>query len=78
MAAKRKSSDRFLLLCEKVVKSDIPLKLSSLAVNGKDIQDAGIKDGKKIGEILDKLLSLVIEGKVENSKDKLLYLVKTL
>ena len=75
---KRKSADRFLLLCEKVVKSDIPLKLSSLAVNGKDIQDAGIKDGKKIGEILDKLLSLVIEGKAENSKEKLLYLVKTL
>lgn len=48
------------------------LSLSSLAVNGTDLIDAGFLPGKKIGIILHTLLGEVIENKLENTKEALL------
>jgi len=48
--------------------------LKNLAVNGNDLISLGYK-GKEIGEKLDFLLSLVIDGKEENNKEKLLSLL---
>lgn len=45
--------------------------ISDLAINGNDLSALGIKDGKKIGEILKALLLAVIEEKAENKKDSL-------
>ena len=45
--------------------------LKDLAVNGHDLQAAGIK-GKAIGGALDSLLEAVMDGKVENEKKALL------
>ena len=51
--------------------------LAQLAINGKDLNNIGII-GKRNGEVLNYLLDMVITEKVENSKDQLLELVKTL
>ena len=52
--------------------------LKDLAVNGSDIIALGITDGKRIGEILKKLLEMVIDGEVENHKEKLTKIIKAL
>ena len=43
-----------------------------LAVNGRDIIDAGIAEGPLIGEILAYLLEQVVEGRVPNEKEALI------
>ena len=50
--------------------------LKNLSVNGNDLISLGYK-GKEIGKTLDFLLSFVIEGKIENEKEKLLSLLNT-
>ena len=45
--------------------------LKDLAVNGHDLQSAGLH-GKEIGETLQRLLEDVMDGRVENSRDALL------
>lgn len=45
--------------------------VSQLAVNGKDLQNKGLK-GKAVGDALNTLLDAVIEGKAENTKHALL------
>lgn len=47
------------------------LKLSDLKVNGYDIIKLVYK-GKKIGEVLDYLLDLVIDDKIKNERDSLM------
>ena len=49
------------------------LKLSDLKVNGYDIIKLGYK-GKKIGEVLDYLLDLVIDDKIKNERVSLMAL----
>ena len=51
--------------------------LKHLAINGSDLILAGFKAGKTIGEILDFLLSEVIEGRAENDKNTLLEIAKS-
>lgn len=46
--------------------------LKQLAINGNDLKNIGIAEGKEIGRILKLLLSLVIDEKIENDSDKLL------
>lgn len=48
------------------------ISLKDLAVSGGDLIKAGIKPGKEIGEILQKLLDLVLESPECNTKDFLL------
>ena len=48
------------------------LSLKDLAVNGKDLMEAGIPAGKKLGLILNHLLECVIEDPGMNTKEKLL------
>ena len=45
--------------------------LSGMAVDGKALIAAGIPRGKELGNILDRLLTEVIEGSLENEKEKL-------
>ena len=47
----------------------------SLAIDGNDLIALGFK-GKKIGETLEKCLNTVIDGKVENEKDKLIKFIQ--
>ncbi|MDR2445120.1 MAG: HD domain-containing protein [Spirochaetaceae bacterium] len=48
------------------------LSLKDLAVNGRDLIEAGIPPGKKLGLILHNLLEAVLEDPEMNSKEKLL------
>ena len=53
-----------------------PLFLSELAINGRDLNNLGVK-GKDIGEALDILLASVLKGEVENEKTALLEFFKS-
>ena len=52
------------------------LTLKELAVNGRDLMEAGFEKGKRLGEILEYLLNEVLEEPSLNEKDKLLKLVE--
>lgn len=55
-----------------IINSKEPLSIKDLNISGKDIINLGIKPGKEIGIILNKLLELVLENPELNSKDKLI------
>ncbi|MBO4356115.1 MAG: CCA tRNA nucleotidyltransferase [Clostridia bacterium] len=67
----RKKAKSFSQNCKSVLSSEIPLKLSSLAIRGDDIKKLGCSDGKQIGIILDLLLTGVIQGDIENTRESL-------
>lgn len=52
--------------------------LRQLKVNGSDMMNIGIKDGRKIGDTLKKLLNMVIEDEIENDRYILLEMAKRL
>lgn len=53
-------------------------KLSDLKINGNDLINLGITDGKTIGKILNQLLKMVINEKIDNDKKQLLNMAKRL
>lgn len=53
------------------------LSLKDLAVSGKDLIEDGIKPGKELGAILEKLMDAVLEDPELNQKETLLSLYKT-
>ncbi len=56
----------------KVLQQDMALKVSDLKVTGDDLAEIGIERGPKMGEILNKLLDMVIEDPLKNKKEVLL------
>ena len=54
------------------------LTLKNLAVNGKDLMEAGIPSGKELGRILNGLLETVLEDPAQNEKEKLLKIARNL
>lgn len=62
----------FYKMLEDVIAEESCFKLKDLAVNGNDLKEIGIPEGKQIGEILNELLSFVIDGEIPNEKEKLL------
>ncbi len=54
---------------------DDVIRLAQLAVNGQDLLDLGYQ-GKEISDTLQKLLYLVMEDKVSNTKDALIGIIK--
>lgn len=52
------------------------LSLSQLAINGRDLQDLGCPDGKRMGELLHELLDLVILEQVPNERERLLKIAR--
>lgn len=65
-------------LYKEVLADEECFTLKQLEINGNDLMNIGVKDGKLIGKILKTLLSLVIEDKIENNRAKLLEKAKTL
>lgn len=62
---------------EEIVAAGEVFKISDLAVNGNDLLALGYKEGKEIGEKLKEILSLVVDDKLQNKKDKIIaYLMK--
>ncbi len=52
--------------------------VKELNINGNDIILLGVKSGKNIGKILNKLLAMVIDNKLENNHDELLKMAEIL
>lgn len=61
-----------LKILEKIERENQCFSLKSLKVNGNDLIELGYEPSKQIGVLLNKLLLSVIDGKVENEKQKLL------
>ena len=59
-------------LIDEVLQEDECFSLKDLAVNGKDLMSVGYKAGKELGNTLNRLLQLVIDGDCPNEKEKLL------
>lgn len=56
----------------RVRQEDMALKITDLDINGEDLKSIGIEPGKKMGNVLNKLLDMVIEDPLLNTKEKLL------
>lgn len=65
-------------ILEEVIKEQQCFSLKDLAINGNDLIGIGITQGIKIGDVLDKLLEMVIGEKIENEKEELLKMAKVL
>ena len=69
---KLKNLDDIEILYAKIKEAKQCVSLKELAVNGSDLIAIGIKPGKEIGEILNRLLEMVIEDPELNQKEILL------
>ena len=63
-------------LLSKLLNSGVCYRISDLKVGGADMKNIGLT-GPKIGEALDRLLTAVIEGRVENEREALIEFLKT-
>lgn len=70
--------EKLIEIKNEIMEENECISLKNLEVNGKDIISVGITDGKRIGEILKMLLEMVIDEKVENDKEELMKIIKTL
>ena len=59
-----------------VKQKNLCYSIKQLDITGNDLINAGIPEGKQLGQTLDMLVDAVIDGKVENKKDKLLNYLK--
>ena len=57
---------------EEIRRREDPLTLKDLAVTGKDLIAAGMRPGKELGEVLNKLLEAVLEDPDLNERERLL------
>ena len=64
--------DNIERLYREITAAEQCVSLKDLAVTGKDLLEAGVVQGKEIGEKLDQLLELVIEEPELNTKEELL------
>ena len=68
--------DEWLRLLREVDAREGVLTLKTLAVKGSDLMALGIPRGRRVGEILNSLLSLVLAGELPNEREKLLDYVR--
>lgn len=59
-------------ILDEILATNACLSLRDLAVNGDDLILLGIPEGKQIGDVLNRLLEMVLNEEAENSKDALL------
>ena len=64
--------DEWLRLLQEVDAREGALTLKTLAVKGKDLIGLGIAPGKQVGELLNRLLSMVLAGELPNDREALL------
>ena len=72
-AERVEEADRLLQMLEALRAADACMSLKQLAVTGGDLLAAGMPQGKKIGDALNRLLEAVIEGELPNEHDVLLH-----
>ena len=59
-------------IADQVIAEDQCFSLRDMNLNGNDIIAIGVKEGRRIGHILNDLLSKVIDGEINNDHDELL------
>jgi len=64
--------DECIKKIDEIISSQECIKLSDLTVNGNDLLDFGITNGKEIGQALEFLLNEVMDKKIRNEKELLL------
>ncbi|MCQ2512914.1 MAG: CCA tRNA nucleotidyltransferase [Lachnospiraceae bacterium] len=62
-------------LVKDIMEKEEPYSLAQLAVNGRDLIEAGVSQGTEVGKTLEKLLGVVIENPAANTKENLLKLI---
>lgn len=70
--------DQFEALYDRIMEKQVCVQKKDLALNGKDLLDIGVPQGKKVGEILDLLFAQVIEEPAKNTREELLAEAKRL
>lgn len=70
--------DAVEVTAKKIISSGLCFQIKDLALNGKDLINLGVPQGKRVGEVLEMLLKKVIEEKCENTKEDLTKQVKNL
>jgi len=68
--------DMIQLIFNEIITANTCVSLRDLAVNGVDLIQLGIPQGKQIGIILNRLLEMVLNEELENKKDALLEIAK--
>lgn len=66
------------MLLDDVLQEKECFTLKELAINGKDLIQYGVPEGKTIGTVLNTLLTMVIDGEISNDKDSLLQMTELL
>jgi tRNA nucleotidyltransferase (CCA-adding enzyme) len=61
---------------KRIIEFKEPISVKQLAVNGYDLMELGVKPGKRMGEILNELVQVVMEYPNANNKECLLEIVK--
>ena len=74
---KLESLDKVVFVLDEVIRQQQCFSLKDLAVSGRDLIEAGIPEGAKVGSCLNRLLKMVIEESIDNNKEKLLEILKT-
>lgn len=64
------------IVFSKIIEENACFRLKDLAISGDDLISLGIQKGRNIGEILSKLLHLVINDEISNEREALLYYVE--
>ena len=57
--------------CQQIVEEKQCVTMKTLAINGNDLMQMGMKPGKALGEVLHRLLDLVVEEPDRNTKEQL-------
>ncbi len=68
--------DRCLEIAQEIIKQNKCFRMKDLKINGDDILDLGVPEGKEIGAILNKVLKFVVDEELENDRDVLLNFLK--
>lgn len=73
---RREEAEEFEKIAEYITNRDLPRRLSMLPIGGNDLSALGYR-GKEIGDCLEKILDLVMRGKLENTADSILAHLKS-
>ena len=61
---------------QRIIKNGDCFSVSQLKVNGRDLMNLGIPQGKEIGNLLSEMTDMIIEGTLQNDRDSLIEFVK--
>ena len=75
---KMNTFDKIFPVLDEILEQQQCFSLRDLKVNGRDLIAIGVPEGIEVGKMLDRLLTMVIDELAENSRDKLIAVVKNL